>query len=195
MTPGLERGLDVEYSLRRVLFDGGGGGGYPAGGVIDADTDSRVYLLQENKLQRVSKDHSLVAEMVAEGKIQPDDIYTHVYQDFVTHVVTGLERNIEGRFVPGLVEADHGNIAVVVPLQEELPCIAGPHGQFPMQVGQGDIVIDYPELIHQWIAVVVYKEIGIINDGVAGLQVIGDGGKIKKYSVGYDERMNRRNEK
>ena len=46
--------------------------------------DSRIYLLEDNKLRRVSKDHSLVAEMVEQGKIQPDDIYTHPRRNIVT---------------------------------------------------------------------------------------------------------------
>ena len=46
--------------------------------------DSRVYLLEDNELRQVSRDHSLVAEMVEEGKIQPDDIYTHPSRNIVT---------------------------------------------------------------------------------------------------------------
>lgn len=46
--------------------------------------DSRVYLLEGNILRRVSRDHSLVADMVEEGKIQPDDIYTHPSRNIVT---------------------------------------------------------------------------------------------------------------
>ena len=46
--------------------------------------DSRVYLLEDNKLRQVSRDHSLVAELVEDGKIQPADIYTHPNRNIVT---------------------------------------------------------------------------------------------------------------
>ena len=46
--------------------------------------DSRVYLLEDNKFRQVSRDHSLVAEMVEDGKIQPADIYTHPNRNIVT---------------------------------------------------------------------------------------------------------------
>ncbi len=49
--------------------------------------DSRVYLMEDNKLRQVSRDHSLVADMAEEGKIQPDDIYTHPSRNIVTRCI------------------------------------------------------------------------------------------------------------
>ncbi|HEX8596918.1 MAG TPA: PP2C family serine/threonine-protein phosphatase [Chloroflexia bacterium] len=39
--------------------------------------DSRAYFWQEGQLTPITRDHSLVAQLVAAGQIKPDDIYTH----------------------------------------------------------------------------------------------------------------------
>jgi PPM family protein phosphatase len=46
--------------------------------------DSRGYLLEESSLRQISKDHSLVWEMVEGGKIQADDIYTHPLRSIIS---------------------------------------------------------------------------------------------------------------
>ncbi|MEO8286849.1 MAG: PP2C family serine/threonine-protein phosphatase [Chloroflexota bacterium] len=39
--------------------------------------DSRAYLWHDNTLQVITRDHSLVMQLVVAGQIKPDDIYTH----------------------------------------------------------------------------------------------------------------------
>jgi PPM family protein phosphatase len=45
--------------------------------------DSRTYLIRDGKLDRVSKDHSLVQRLVDMGQITPDEIYTHPHRNAI----------------------------------------------------------------------------------------------------------------
>lgn len=58
--------------------------------------DSRAYLLRDHMLEQITKDHSVVAGMVATGQILSDEIYTHP------------QRNVIFRFLgqQGMVQAD-----------------------------------------------------------------------------------------
>lgn len=49
--------------------------------------DSRAYLYRNNKLSLLSKDHSLVAELVEEGKITKEEARTHRQRNIVTQVI------------------------------------------------------------------------------------------------------------
>lgn len=46
--------------------------------------DSRCYLLRDNKLKRVTSDHTVVAELVALGHIKAEDVGTHPQRHLLT---------------------------------------------------------------------------------------------------------------
>jgi protein phosphatase len=45
--------------------------------------DSRTYLFRDGKLQRISKDHSLVMRLVELGHLREDEIYSHPQRNAV----------------------------------------------------------------------------------------------------------------
>lgn len=55
--------------------------------------DSRAYLLRGGRLEQLTKDHSLVAEMVESGELHPDQAAVHPFRSVVTRAL-GLERAV-----------------------------------------------------------------------------------------------------
>jgi serine/threonine protein phosphatase PrpC len=49
--------------------------------------DSRVYLLADGELTQVTKDHSLVQELLDQGKISPDEVQNHPNKNMITRAV------------------------------------------------------------------------------------------------------------
>ena len=45
--------------------------------------DSRAYLLRNHEMVQITRDHSLVANLVTEGQIMPDEIYTHPQRNMI----------------------------------------------------------------------------------------------------------------
>lgn len=49
--------------------------------------DSRAYLLRGGKLRQISQDHSMVAEMLRDGLITPEQAKNHPYRNVITRAV------------------------------------------------------------------------------------------------------------
>ena len=56
--------------------------------------DSRCYLYRQNDLHQVTKDHTLVQEMLRRGVLQPEEAGTHRLRHVITNVVGGNEAGV-----------------------------------------------------------------------------------------------------
>ncbi|SDL37394.1 Stp1/IreP family PP2C-type Ser/Thr phosphatase [Halarsenatibacter silvermanii] len=56
--------------------------------------DSRIYLYRDQELTRISSDHSLVAEMVEQGKISQKEAFQHPQSNVLTQAI-GLGKNLD----------------------------------------------------------------------------------------------------
>lgn len=55
--------------------------------------DSRAYLLHNGALQQLTRDHSLVADLIERGEIQPEEARTHPWRSYITRAL-GLDPRI-----------------------------------------------------------------------------------------------------
>ncbi|MFS0852388.1 PP2C family protein-serine/threonine phosphatase [Microbacterium sp. 179-I 3D4 NHS] len=53
--------------------------------------DSRVYLLRDDRLLQVTTDHSVVQELIAAGKLSPEEAEGHPYSNVITRAVGASE--------------------------------------------------------------------------------------------------------
>lgn len=56
--------------------------------------DSRAYALRKGSLRQVTRDHSVVAELIARGQLRAEDAQTHPQRNLLTRAL-GLEAQIE----------------------------------------------------------------------------------------------------
>jgi protein phosphatase len=56
--------------------------------------DSRAYRLREGELEQITSDHTLVAELVAEGRLDPKEVRAHPQRNLLTRVI-GMGKKIE----------------------------------------------------------------------------------------------------
>lgn len=73
-------------------------------GVVDGDTlyvanvgDSRLYVIDDDRIDQITRDHSLVEEMVRAGRITRDQMRTHPDKNIITRAV-GVDMNVEPDF-------------------------------------------------------------------------------------------------
>ena len=57
--------------------------------------DSRAYLIQSSGISQITRDHSLVSELVALGKISPEAARSHPNKNIITRAL-GTDRNANG---------------------------------------------------------------------------------------------------
>ena len=56
--------------------------------------DSRLYRLRNGKLQQLSRDHSLLVELLENGHIQPEEAADHPAKVYITHYMGMEERAV-----------------------------------------------------------------------------------------------------
>lgn len=57
--------------------------------------DSRAYLFADDELTQMTHDHTLVAEMVERGDLDPDEIAHHRLRHVITNVVGGTDAGVD----------------------------------------------------------------------------------------------------
>ncbi|MDE1907345.1 MAG: serine/threonine-protein phosphatase [Rhodospirillales bacterium] len=68
--------------------------------------DSRAYLLRQGQLQQITRDHSLVQELVDAGTLRPEEAETHPHANIITRAVGADDDTLEldkviGQIQPG----------------------------------------------------------------------------------------------
>ena len=62
--------------------------------VIGHIGDSRAYRLRGGELTQLTRDHTLVADLVAEGRLEPADVRRHPQRNLLTRVI-GMAKEVE----------------------------------------------------------------------------------------------------
>lgn len=69
--------------------------------------DSRTYVLRDKKLRQVTQDHSLVANLIANGQIAPEEVYSHPQRNVIYRSL-GQKTEVEiDTFVEDLNQGDY----------------------------------------------------------------------------------------
>lgn len=56
--------------------------------------DSRAYLINKGQIQQISRDHSLVEELLAKGQIKPEQVRNHPQKNIITRAI-GVEASVK----------------------------------------------------------------------------------------------------
>jgi protein phosphatase len=57
--------------------------------------DSRAYMFADDALTQITHDHTLIAEMVRQGDLQPEQVAQHRLRHVITNVVGGSEAGVD----------------------------------------------------------------------------------------------------
>lgn len=83
------------------------------GAVIAHVGDSRVLLVHDGALRRLTRDHSLVEELVAAGLLTPEQAAQHPEANKITRAL-GIEPTVEVEVHPGFVALAPGDVLLLV---------------------------------------------------------------------------------
>jgi PPM family protein phosphatase len=56
--------------------------------------DSRAYIFEDDKLHQITQDHTLMAELVRQGTLRPEEAARHRLRNVITNVVGGSEAGV-----------------------------------------------------------------------------------------------------
>jgi protein phosphatase len=56
--------------------------------------DSRAYLMRDDELHQLTRDHTLMADLLKSGAIQPADVATHRFRHVITNVIGGKDSDV-----------------------------------------------------------------------------------------------------
>lgn len=62
--------------------------------------DSRAYRVRDQKVTQLTKDHTLVQELLDQGRLSPDEVDGHPQRSFVTKALMGAEQHERPDFLP-----------------------------------------------------------------------------------------------
>lgn len=68
--------------------------------------DSRLYVINENEIEQITRDHSLVEEMVVSGQIARNEARTHEKKNIITRAIGGTEKLMADYFDVRLRDGD-----------------------------------------------------------------------------------------
>ena len=91
-------------NLPNLFVVADGMGGHNAGDYVANVGDSRLYVIQ-GEIHQVTKDHSLVQEMVRMGEIKPEEARNHPDKNIITRAL-GAERTVDIDFFDLKLEPD-----------------------------------------------------------------------------------------
>ena len=72
--------------------------------------DSRIYLIRDNEIKKLTEDHSLVAELIKAGTIKPEEANSHPQKNVITRAL-GTEYNLEPDVSQGNIQC--GDIILI----------------------------------------------------------------------------------